>query len=78
MQSGRPLSGPYGRKHEARQKFSGRKGRPLHRAFPGQFLGAPEHIGDPAVIGIKDVNKPDFGVLLRSEMAKSLSSGVRR
>ena len=23
--------------------------------------GAPVHIGDPAVIGIKDVNKPDFG-----------------
>lgn len=23
--------------------------------------GAPVHIGDPSVIGIKDVNKPDFG-----------------
>lgn len=23
--------------------------------------GAPIHIGDPAVIGIKDINKPDFG-----------------
>ncbi len=23
--------------------------------------GAPVHIGDPAAIGIKDVNKPDFG-----------------
>jgi len=23
--------------------------------------GAPIHIGDPAVIGIKDISKPDFG-----------------
>jgi uncharacterized protein YcsI (UPF0317 family) len=23
--------------------------------------GAPVHIGDPAYIGIKDINKPDFG-----------------
>lgn len=23
--------------------------------------GAPVHVGDPAAIGIKDVNKPDFG-----------------
>lgn len=28
--------------------------------FPGVH-GAPLHIGDPAVIGIRDVNKPDFG-----------------
>jgi uncharacterized protein YcsI (UPF0317 family) len=23
--------------------------------------GSPIHIGDPSVIGIKDINKPDFG-----------------
>nr|WP_312576833.1 putative hydro-lyase [Sedimentibacter sp.] len=28
--------------------------------FP-QVHGAPIHIGDPSLIGIKDVNKPDFG-----------------
>lgn len=28
--------------------------------FP-QVHGAPVHIGDPAIIGIKDINKPDFG-----------------
>jgi uncharacterized protein YcsI (UPF0317 family) len=28
--------------------------------FPGVH-GAPLHIGDPAAIGIRDVNKPDFG-----------------
>lgn len=28
--------------------------------FP-QVHGAPVHIGDPAQIGIKDINKPDFG-----------------
>ena len=28
--------------------------------FPGVH-GAPLHIGDPAVIGIRDVSKPDFG-----------------
>jgi len=28
--------------------------------FPGVH-GAPLHIGDPAAIGIKDVNRPDFG-----------------
>lgn len=28
--------------------------------FP-QVHGAPVHIGDPSIIGIKDVNKPDFG-----------------
>ena len=28
--------------------------------FPGVH-GAPLHIGDPAAIGIKDINKPDFG-----------------
>ena len=28
--------------------------------FPGVH-GAPEHIGDPAAIGIADVHKPDFG-----------------
>ena len=27
----------------------------------GFFHGAPLHIGDPAVIGIRDVSKPDFG-----------------
>ena len=27
----------------------------------GALYGAPIHIGDPSVIGIKDINKPDYG-----------------
>ena len=29
----------------------------------GALYGVPIHIGDPSVIGIKDINRPDYGDL---------------
>ena len=36
------------------------RAKQITRQFPGSH-GAPIHVGDPSVLGIEDINNPDFG-----------------
>ena len=50
-----------------------RRRRDLHR-FP-RAHGTPVHFGDPAAIGIRDIDQPDFGDAVEFRPARCRSSG---